>query len=190
MIVCLSMFSMSSSNLDVVLVSDGLENIFLLSKVWKMDVYRSTQSSAEVGGTRGDVAEVVIMRELSNLFNMGASLREPSENSPNVSTRLHGDDAELIFFIHPNQEGLLVVMEDASSLRPLSIKSTCLQIAVAFFEQEVVSNELLAISLGHFAQRVELASKLSRETLKGLYNGVLNIDSLLLAYSRSKREGS
>ncbi len=57
-------------------------------------------------------------------------------------------------------------MEDASSLRPLSVQPTGLKVTIAFLEQEVVINELLAIGFRHLAERVELASQLTFELVQ------------------------
>ena len=52
---------------------------------------------------------------------MGRSLRQSSKNSSDVSTLLHGDDSQLILLIDPDEEGLLVVVEDASAFGPVSV---------------------------------------------------------------------
>ena len=38
-----------------------------------------------------------------------------------VAAVLHGDDAELVLLIHPQQEGLGLVVEDAAALRPVPL---------------------------------------------------------------------
>ena len=87
------------------------------------------------------------MRELSYSFNVGASLGESSEDGSNVSTILHGYDSELILLVNPDEESLLIVMEDASALWPFSVEITSLQESVSLFKEEVIVNELLSLSL-------------------------------------------
>jgi len=87
------------------------------------------------------------MRELSYSLNVGASFGESSEDSSNISSILHGDDSELVFFIDPDEESLLIVMEDASALWPFSVEITSLQESVSLFKEEVIVNELLSLCL-------------------------------------------
>merc|ERR1719187_1374744 len=41
------------------------------------------------------------------------------EHGPYIASALHGDDPELILLVDPGQEGLVLVVEDAASLRPV-----------------------------------------------------------------------
>ena len=52
---------MDASDLHVVLVSDGLELVLPGRQLGQLDVDRGPQGSAEVGGARGDVAEMVVV---------------------------------------------------------------------------------------------------------------------------------
>jgi hypothetical protein len=45
---------------------------------------------------------MVIMGKFGNFFNVSASLGEPCKDCSNISTLLHGYDAQLIFLINPN----------------------------------------------------------------------------------------
>tara|TARA_B110000285_G_C15124223_1_gene619136 strand:+ start:1501 stop:1668 length:168 start_codon:yes stop_codon:yes gene_type:complete len=51
----------------------------------------------------------------------------------------------LIFFIHPSQEGFVIVMEDTSILWPFSVEAASIEESISFFEEEVIINELLSI---------------------------------------------
>lgn len=64
---------------------------------------------------------MVIVGEFADGFNVSASSAESSEDFSNVSIFLHGDDSKLIFFIAPDEEVLLVVMEDTSARWPVSV---------------------------------------------------------------------
>jgi hypothetical protein len=48
-----------------------------------------------------------------------------------VSTLLHGNDSELIFFVNPDEEGLLIVVEDTSALWPFSVQVASFQESVS-----------------------------------------------------------
>jgi len=79
----------NSTDLDVVLVSNGLELILLLAKIWESDVDRSTESSSKISRARGNVTKMLIMSEFGNLFDLSGSLGESSEDCTDVSTLLH-----------------------------------------------------------------------------------------------------
>jgi len=61
---------------------------------------------------------MVVLCKLSNFLDGCVSLGESSEDCLDITTRLHGDDSELIFFIDPNQEGLCSVAENTTSIWP------------------------------------------------------------------------
>ena len=127
------MLSVGSSDLDVVLVSDGLELslVFGLSEVWQVDVDGSSQGSSEVSWARGDVAKMFVVREFGLLLNVSGSTRESLENGSDVSAWLHGDDSELIFFVDPDEESLGVIVENTSSIGPVSVQSTSFKISIS-----------------------------------------------------------
>ena len=86
------------------------------------------------------------MSEASNLFNLGGSNRESLEYGTNISSWLHGDNTKLIFFVHPDKECLVVVMEDATSFRPFIVATGCCKEPVSFLKEEVVGDELVSVS--------------------------------------------
>ena len=85
----------------------------------------------------------------------------------------------MILFVDPDEESLLIVVEYASSFGPVSVKTTCIQEPVAFFEEEVVSDQLVLLSLSHGAERIESTGELSLELAASLNNFLLNLVSLL-----------
>ena len=74
------------------------------------------------------------MSEFGHLLNFSSSDSKSREDFTNVSSLLHGDDSELILFVDPNEESLLVVMEDTSSLGPFSVEASCFEESVSFLE--------------------------------------------------------
>jgi hypothetical protein len=125
-VVGLGVLTVDTSDLHVVLVSDSLELSHVLGKLGELDVNGSSEGGSKVSGARGDVAEVVIMSELGNLFDVSGSAGESVEDGVEVSTILHGDDSELILLIDPDEESLGVVVEDTSALRPFAVKTASL----------------------------------------------------------------
>ena len=121
------------------------------------------------------------------MLNLLSGNRESGKDSSDIGSLLHGDDSELILFVDPDEEGLLVVVEDTSSLRPVSVEATSIQESVAFFEEEVVSDQLVLLSLGHRAERIESTGELSLELAASLNNFLLNLVSLLSRDTWAKR---
>ena len=64
---------MDTSDLNVVLVSNGLEFGHVLGELGESDVNGSSEGSTKVGGARGDVTKMVVVGELGNLLNGGGS---------------------------------------------------------------------------------------------------------------------
>jgi len=83
---------------------------------------------------------VTVVGELGVLLDVSAGAGESVEDGVDVSTWLHRDDSELILLIDPDQESLGIIMENTSSLRPVSIKVACLKESISFFEKEMVIN--------------------------------------------------
>ena len=73
---------------------------------------------------------MVIVGEFSNLLNGSCSAGKTVEDGMDVGTWLHGDDSELIFFVDPDKEGLVRVVEDSSSSGPVTVQTAVLQEAV------------------------------------------------------------
>lgn len=123
--------TVDTSDLDVVLVGDGLELVPLLGELGESDVDGSSEGGAEVGGAGSDVSEVTVVGELGDLLDLSGSAGKSVEDGVDVSTWLHGDDTELIFFVNPDEEGLGIVVEDTSALGPLAVEVAGLQESVS-----------------------------------------------------------
>jgi len=62
---------------------------------------------------------MIVLSKLSNFFDGCVSLGESGEDCLDITTGLHGDNSELIFFVHPNQECLRRIAENTTSIRPI-----------------------------------------------------------------------
>jgi len=114
-IVSLGMLSVDSSDLDEVLISNGVEFVLLLHQLWKLDVDGSSEGSSEVCWARGDVSEMFILGELAHGLNNSGSSAESIKDLLDSGSLLHGDDSELILLVDPDEESLFIVMENTSS---------------------------------------------------------------------------
>ena len=146
-VVGLGVFSMGSTDLDVVLVCNCLEFVLLLTEVGQVNVDRSSEGCSKISWARGNVAEAFIMSELGDLLDVCGGYGESGENGTNISSRLHRDDSELIFLIYPDQESLVVVVEDSTTFRPVSVQTAGLKESVSLLEKEVIIDQLFTISV-------------------------------------------
>ena len=85
------------------------------------------------------------MREPRNSLYLSGSCSQSPKYSSDVSTILHRDNPELILFIDPNKESLIVIVEDSSALWPVSIQAASIKESVSFLEEEMISNQLIPL---------------------------------------------
>ena len=121
-VVGLGVLAVGTADLDVVLVGNGLHEIGLLHQLWEVDVDGSSKSGSEVGWAVGDVSKMVVLGESSLGLNNSSGGGESLEDLLDVGTLLHGDDSKLILLIDPHEEGLGIIMEDTSSVWPVSVE--------------------------------------------------------------------
>jgi hypothetical protein len=92
---------------------------------------------------------MIIIRELSYLLEFLKSEHKSFEDLSNIRSLLHGDNSQLILFIDPGEESLIIVVEDTSVIRPVSVYTACLEESVSFFEQKVICDQLILVFLTH-----------------------------------------
>jgi len=102
-----------------------------------------------------------IVCEIDNFFNLSGTTRKTVKDCMESCTWLHGDDAKLIFFINPDKESLGLVVEDTTTVWPVTIEVASFEETISFLEKEVISNKLFALFLSKSIERVELASKVA-----------------------------
>ena len=112
---------MDSSDLNVVLISNRLEHVHFFSELGQFDMDRSTKSSSKVSWARGDVTKMFVVSELGDLLDLSCSDCESAEDGANIGTLLHRNDSKLVLLINPDEEGLLIVMENTSAVRPVTV---------------------------------------------------------------------
>ena len=83
------MLAVDTSDLDVIFVRNFLELRHLYSKFGKGNMHRRSECSSKVAWARGDVTKMIVVRKLSNLFNLSDSLGESSKDGIYVSSLLH-----------------------------------------------------------------------------------------------------
>ena len=136
MVRALTVLAMNPSDLQVVRICQLLELVHLLSKVVEAHVHRCAHACANVGWARCQVAQAIVMCELYHLFDFLRRLSKTCEYLSDVSALLHRNNSELVFLIDPNKESLVIVVEDATTLRPVPVETGGLQEAVSLLEKE------------------------------------------------------
>jgi hypothetical protein len=185
-IVGLGVLSMDTSDLDVILVGDRLVKRCVLHQFWQVNVHGSSKSSSHVGWASGYITEMLVVGELGlGLDNVGG-IGESLENHFDVGSSLHGDDSKLILFVDPDKESLGVIVVDTSSLGPLSLESSGLEIFISTFEKEVISDKLSLLSFGHGGEGVVLSLKITGEFSKSGCDKFLDLKSLSSGNSSTK----
>jgi len=186
-VVGLGVLAVGTTDLDVVLVGDSLELVLRPAELGELDVDGGAHASAEVGGARGDVTEMLVVGKLSLLLDLGGSDGETLKDLTDVGALLHRDDTELVLLVDPNEESLGVVVEDTTGLGPLALKTARLKVLVATLEKEMVSNELVTVSIAHGAERVVLALEVTSELAESRHD--LSFDLKALRSSAGGAEG-
>merc|ERR1712227_164049 len=187
--------SLGATGLDSELLAPGLELVHGLGGPSReVHVDGGPHASAQVGGAGVDVSVLlgagVVLASLS-LDGISDSLDaagKTSEDTLDISSLLHGDDAGLVLLVDPHEEGLCSIVEDATALGPVSLHTSNSQVAVSGDEEEVVINKLLPDGLVHASEGVVGASEVTSQVLQGGREGLLEVNSLLLGDSGRQTE--
>jgi hypothetical protein len=189
-IVSLGVLTVDTSDLDVIFVGNGLMESFVLHQLWKVDVDGGSETGSKVSWAVGDVTEMLVVGEFSFGLNLVGGISESLENLLDVGTLLHGNNSELILLVDPDKESLGVVVEDTSSLWPVSLETAGFKIFITTLEKEMISDELVLLSWGHLWERVIFTLKISVEFSKSGGNKGFDLESLLSGNGGSEWVGS
>ena len=113
---------------------------------------------------------MLIISEFDRLFNLVSSNCKSREDLTDVGAWLHRDNTELIFFVDPHKERLVVVMEDTTGFGPFALESAALQVSITSLKEEMILDELILLSFGHGFERVVLAFEFSGKSIKDIDN--------------------
>jgi len=190
-----SRFTTGSTRLNSKLLASNLELVnSLLGPSRKINMDRGSHTSAKIGGAGVDVSVllrvgIVFARfSLDRFLNSLDTTGKTAENSLDITSLLHGDNSGLIFLVDPEKEGLGVIVEDSTTLGPVTLHTSNSQVTVSRDEEEMVINKLLTDSLVHASEWVVLASKISFQLGQSIGHHLLNVNSLLLGDSGGETE--
>jgi len=188
-------FTAGSTGLNSELLASGLELVNrLLGPSREVNMDRGSHASTEVGGAGVDVTvllgqSVVLARlGLDGLLDGLDAAGKAGEDSLDVAALLHGDDTGLVLLIDPEKEGLGVIVEDSTTLGPVTLHTSDSQVTVSGNEEEVVINQLLTDSLVHASKRIVLASEVTGQLGQSGGHHLLDVNSLLLGDSGGETE--
>merc|ERR1719483_1018568 len=186
-------FTLGSTGLETHTVTPGLQSGYgVLGPSWEVNVDRGAHAGAQVGGARVDVAkfggnlEVLARFFLDGISDSLDTQGKTLKDTLDITALLHGNDTELILLIDPDQEGLGGIVEDTTTLGPVTLHTSNGQVAVTRDEEEMVINKLLTNSLIHASQRVVVTSQISFQSSEGILHESFNINTLLLGDSGGK----
>lgn len=80
----------------------------------------SADGGAQVGRAEGQETVFVVVREGDPLLDFIDGVDQAGIDGLQVTTLLHGDDAQVIFLIAPDQEGLVDVVVDTTASGPVA----------------------------------------------------------------------
>jgi hypothetical protein len=188
-------FTAGTAGLQVEFFALGLQLVDAFGgPAGQVDVDGGAHAGAQVGGARVDVAELLRVLEVLAGFGLDGVLDgldttgKALEDLLDVAARLHGDDAELIFLVDPDKEGLVLVVEDTTAFGPVTLHTSDLQVGITRHEEEVIIDKLLASGLVHASQWVVSTSQITFQLGESVLHEGLNIDTLLLGDTGGKAE--
>ena len=132
-------FTLGSTGLETHTVTPGLQSGYgVLGPSWEVNVDRGAHAGAQVGGARVDVAkfggnlEVLARFFLDGISDSLDTQGKTLKDTLDITALLHGNDTELILLIDPDQEGLGGIVEDTTTLGPVTLHTSNGQVAVTF----------------------------------------------------------
>merc|ERR1719192_2668543 len=161
-------FSTGATGLDSKFLTASLKFVNrFLGPAREVNMDRGTHTSSQVGGAGVDksvlLRESIVLSRFS-LYRVSNSLDTTSkafEDTLNISSLLHGDDTGLIFFIDPEKECFGIIVEDTTTLRPVTFHTSNSKVTISAHEEEVIINKLLANLFIHTSERIVFSSKIS-----------------------------
>merc|ERR1711990_1293980 len=140
-------------------VQDGVEFLLILGEAGKFDVDTGAETGSQVGWAGQDVSEMLIPHVrvtalLHQGLDLGKTVAETLEDGSDVAALLHGDDAEMILLVDPDQGGLAVVVPDATSIGPVAGHAGAGEERRDWLvEEEMIGDQLILLGLSHLGKR-------------------------------------
>merc|ERR1719342_1013543 len=169
-----------SALLETEEVEDFVQLLLVLGHGGELDVDTGAEASSQVGWAGQDVAEMLVPHVrvaalLHQGLDLGQALAETLEDSLDVTTLLHRDDTEMVLLVDPDQEGLGIVVPDATSIGPVAGHTGAgEERRDGLVEEEVIVDQLILLGVGHLGKRVVLTLELTLQTGEGIDGDLLD----------------
>jgi len=180
-------FTAGAADLEVVLAGNLVELGLVGGELGYLDVHGGTDSGSQVGWAEGEETKPVIMGEGHTLLDLVDGAHQTAVYFTKISTHLHGNDAEMVLLVAPDQEGLAVVVVDATAAGPVAASVGGLEETITLLEEEVVVDELLLDILTHTGQWEEGTLEITFKSGEG--RGNLLFHFLVLVLGQAGVEG-
>ena len=131
-----------------------------------------------------------VLIEGSSSLDDGGGAGKTFENGSDISTWLHGDNAELILFVDPDEESLGIVVEDTSASGPVAVQAASFEESISLLEKEVIVDELGLDLFGHTVKGVEGTLKIAFKGGASLNNSLHDLVALLVGDTGAERVSS
>merc|ERR1712045_220811 len=188
-------FTTGSTGLNGKLFTSGLKGIeTFLGPSGEVDVDGGSHASSKIGWARVNVTELFGQLEVLAGFSLDGVLYSLNTSGQSfeytfyITSLLHGNDSELIFFIDPDKECFGFVVEDTTAFWPVTFHTSYLQVWISRHEEEVVIDQLLSDSFIHSSQWVVVSSKITSELSESSLHEVFNSNTLFLGDSGGETE--
>lgn len=93
----------------------------------------------------------------------------------------------MVLLVAPDQEGLIIVVEDTTSSGPETTGVRCLEETIALLEEEVIVDQLLLHFLAHAGKRVKSALEFAGQARQRAGHFLFHLLVLSLGQARVKR---
>jgi len=188
-------FTAGTTGLNLEFFTSLLKSIeAFLGPAGEIHVDGGPHAGTKVGGAGVDIAVLGVKHEFLAALGLDGvtdgldTAGEALKDGPDVTTVLHGDDPKLILFINPDEEGLLSIVVDTTTLGPVALHTSHSEVGITRHEEEVIVDELLADLLVHASQGEVLSSEITGELTEGALHEVLNAYALVLGDAGGKTE--
>jgi len=182
-----SVFSTCSTDLEVELAGSCLKLLTVSSQFGQANVHGGSDGSSQVGGAESEETETIRAGEWYSLLNFVDTVGETTEDSAQISSLLHRNNTQMILFVHPDEESLVIIVVNTTSSGPVAASIGSLKESVSLLEEEMIINELLLGFLGHAGKGVVSTLKFSSQALEGGRNLLFHL--LVLSFSETGVEG-
>lgn len=113
---------------------------------------------------------MVVAAETEFGIDDARSLAEALKSFRDQRFIVHGDDTELVFIVHPQEEGLSMVVEVASAIGPITLQAGVSQPWVIILKESSISSVIFLLIFSHVFQIDKNSSEIpSKSFTSGSY---------------------